>query len=542
VQAIEEKKAAVSRNHRGYHRLFVWIGIPLVLLCVAGAVSIIMAGRIVRSFEPEVKARVVQSLGQEFGGRVILDRLEISVIRGLEVQGNGLRIYSAEDTAEAAPPVIEVRSFDLSTSWMQAALDPLHVGLVYVHGLQINIPPPQMRKQPMMHRGGFEKGSLRIDHVICDESSLTVNSANPAKSPKFFELKRIEFRNVGGDDPAPFDALMINAIPVGEIHSWGNFGPWDKESPADSNISGNYVFDHADLNPIKGIGGVLHSTGSYGGPLDRIEVQGKADVPNFSLDTANRPIPLETEFSAVVDGTSGDTYLHTVKAKLGSSPFSCKGSITHEKGKGHIIDLDVDVPHGRVEDFLALSIKTRPTVLTGFIQTRSHIHIRPGKESVTQKLDMAGGFSLTQIHFTNPQVEDKVDMLSLRARGKADLAKPGAADVQSKMTGKFTAKAGQIAFEDLNYTLPGADINLNGQYSMDGQTYEFTGKARTKAQISQMVDSKWKSILLKPIDPFFHKNGAGAEIPIKISGTKGEPHFGLKFGKDKDDNSKGQGR
>ena len=45
----------------------------------------------------------------------------------------------------------------------------------------------------------------------------------------------------------------------------------------------------------------------------------------------------------------------------------------------------------------------------------------------------------------------------------------------------------------------------------------------------------WKSILLKPVDPFFSKNGAGTEIPVKVTGTKSEPHFGSDFGhKDRD--------
>jgi hypothetical protein len=52
---------------------------------------------------------------------------------------------------------------------------------------------------------------------------------------------------------------------------------------------------------------------------------------------------------------------------------------------------------------------------------------------------------------------------------------------------------------------------------------------RTKAELSQMVASKWKSILLKPLDPFFKKHGAGAEIPVRISGANGKPRFGLHF-------------
>jgi hypothetical protein len=34
-------------------------------------------------------------------------------------------------------------------------------------------------------------------------------------------------------------------------------------------------------------------------------------------------------------------------------------------------------------------------------------------------------------------------------------------------------------------------------------------------------------MLLKPIDPLLKKNGAGLELPIEISGTKDNVHFGL---------------
>jgi len=40
--------------------------------------------------------------------------------------------------------------------------------------------------------------------------------------------------------------------------------------------------------------------------------------------------------------------------------------------------------------------------------------------------------------------------------------------------------------------------------------------------------------LLKPVDRFFRKDGAGAEVPVRISGTNNEPKFGLDFGHDRD--------
>jgi hypothetical protein len=30
-----------------------------------------------------------------------------------------------------------------------------------------------------------------------------------------------------------------------------------------------------------------------------------------------------------------------------------------------------------------------------------------------------------------------------------------------------------------------------------------------------------------PVDPFFNKHGAGTEIPFTVTGTKGDPKFGL---------------
>ena len=248
---------------------------------------------------------------------------------------------------------------------------------------------------------------------------------------------------------------------------------------------------------------MLHSVGDFNGRLDRIEVHGTADVPDFSLDTANHPVPLHTQFSAIVDGTTGDTYLQPVQAKLGESEFSCSGEVVNVKGKGHSIDLDVDVPAGRIQDFLQLAVKTQPVVMTGVLAMKTKLHIRPGKESVTQKLELNGEFTLKQMHFTNPDVQDKVDMLSLRAQGDPKDAKPGAEDVNSHMTGKFKMGDGKLNLQDLNYALPGATVRLAGVYTLDGKKFDFTGKVRTDAKLSQMVASRWKSWMLKVAIPSF---------------------------------------
>jgi hypothetical protein len=403
----------------------------------------------------------------------------------------------------------------------------MHVGRVYVSGMTICIPPREMRAQAPKQKRHEGKIKILVDEIVFDDSRLILETEKPDKEPKEFTMSRIVMRDVGPNAPWLYDATLVNAVPKGNIHAKGTFGPWNNESPGDSTVTGHYTFDHADLYPIKGIGGILSSEGSFSGQLNKIVVDGTTETPNFSLDTADHPMALHTKFHAIVDGTNGDTYLQPVEARLGGSDFSCSGSVVNVKGKGHIIDLDVNVPDGRIQDFLELAVKTTPVVMTGRLGMKTKLHIRPGPESVSKKIELEGGFSLREIHFTNPEVEDKVDMLSLRAQGDPKDAKPGAEDVHSQMVGQFVMKDGKLSFSKLDYTMPGADVNLVGVYSLNGEQFEFTGKVRTKAELSQMVASRWKSWMLKPVDPFFKKNGAGAEIPVKVSGTKSAPKFGL---------------
>ena len=71
---------------------------------------------------------------------------------------------------------------------------------------------------------------------------------------------------------------------------------------------------------------------------------------------------------------------------------------------------------------------------------------------------------------------------------------------------------------------------MNGIYTLDGEQFDFQGVARMDAKVSEMVTG-WKSVMLKLADPLFMKNGAGTEVPIKVTGTRSEPHFGVDMDK-----------
>jgi len=122
----------------------------------------------------------------------------------------------------------------------------------------------------------------------------------------------------------------------------------------------------ADLSTIKGIGGILSSTGQYEGTLGGIAVHGETSTPDFQIAISGRPVPLYTKFHAIVDGMTGDTYLQPVEAKILNSSLVAKGSVVKvQNPNGHRVVLDVRVEPAKIEDLLRLGVRTDPPVMTG---------------------------------------------------------------------------------------------------------------------------------------------------------------------------------
>jgi hypothetical protein len=69
---------------------------------------------------------------------------------------------------------------------------------------------------------------------------------------------------------------------------------------------------------------------------------------------------------------------------------------------------------------------------------------------------------------------------------------------------------------------------MEGKVQLVGSTFEFRGKVRTDATASQMTTG-WKSLLLSPFDRLLKKNGAGVELPIKVTGTRSTYDLRLDF-------------
>jgi len=496
-------------------------------------VAITVLGVMVYRAEPTVRAKVVETLSTRFKSKVELDAFHVSLMKGLEVSGGGLRIFGETDPNNYEPgfqPIINVAEFRFHMAIRDLFRSPLHVDTVFVRGLQLNLPPREHRSEisRMAPKGG--KIEIIVDKLVCDRTQLIVNTLRPGKFPLEFDIENLTMTRIGPGSPMHFDANLTNPKPVGQIHSSGLFGPWQPDSPRDTPVSGTYSFDHADLGTINGIGGILSSTGKYAGILDKIVVDGTTDTPDFRIAVSGRAVPLHTDFHATVDGTSGDTYLQPVKAKILSSWLVANGSVVRMKDPtGHRVELDVVIEKGRIDDLLKLAVRTEPPIMTGLVRLKTKFDLSPGQADVANRLKLAGNFEVSEAHFTNEKVQGKIDALSIRTQGKWKEAQDTPVEVHSDMSGTFNLSNAIISFSQLQFRIPGTQVNLTGTYSLDGNEFDFHGKARLDAKLSQMVTG-WKSILLKPVDPFFSKNGAGTELPVRVTGTKSEPQFGLDFG------------
>jgi hypothetical protein len=264
---------------------------------------------------------------------------------------------------------------------------------------------------------------------------------------------------------------------------------------------------------------------------------GQTDTPDFRLAISGHPVSLHTDFHAIVDGTDGDTYLEPVRARFLQTSFAANGKVVRMKeGHGRQINLDVAMDRGAIEDLLRLGVKTDPPIMTGPIRLRTKLDISPGEGDIADRLQLAGSFKVPAGHFTSEKVQTRINDLSLRGMGKPKLISDGKPDanVPTDLQGRFRLQDGILSFSLLHFEIPGTQAEMTGKYSLDGATFDFHGLLKTDAKLSQMTTG-WKSILLKPVDPFFHKNGSGAEIPFKITGTRSEPHFGLDFGHNHDE-------
>lgn len=549
-------KAQLSRNgigfanrHRNVKQMAAgkrkWIVIIAILALLVVAALAIAISMFAARIEPYARQATIDYLSRRFDSDVQLETLHIRLpdtsllrlvltrARGatarIEGQGLVLRLKTRRD----AVPVFAIRKFHCDVSVESLFHPPVVASEVFVEGMDIEIPPrdPQGSfshaavAEPNGSQGLSSSGAI-IRKITIEDATLVLQPRDKQKLPLRFEIQSLRLDSTKSGGPLDYEALLTNAKPPGKVHAEGTFGPWSASEPGDTPITGKYQFEKADLGVFAGIAGILDSTGRFEGQLDALTVHGQAKVPNFRLRMSGNPVPLSTRFTVLVDGTNGNTTLQPVAATLGSTDFTTSGGIIkHEANQRRAVSLDVAMPNGSLRDVLRLAMKGTP-FMEGRLVLHTRIDIPPLAAKIREKLEMEGRFEVLQGKFLHSTIQNQIDSLSQRARGQPQ--NTDSEQVVSQMKGTFHLENADMRFREVSFGIPGADLDLSGDYNLDSDALDFGGTLKLQATVSQMVRG-WKGAILWPLDRIFERNGAGTFLHIRVDGTSKQPKFGIVF-------------
>jgi hypothetical protein len=494
------------------------VGLAALLISVAAAV---MATRV----RPVIERTMLTVLRERFQSDVEIKDLQVFVFPRIYALAGGIvfRHHGRTDV----PPLVIIEKLTLRANFWGLLRTPKHISSLHLVGLQIHIPPrKEGQSESAVTPVRMTSESVVIDEMDADDAHVVLSPQKRGKPPLELDVRHLALQSFGFDRPAAFRAALTAPNPIGEIEFQGQFGPWRAHEPRETPVAGTFRFSHADLGSVKGISGILSADGKFNGVLERLEVAGDADTPDFALRLSGNRVALKTHYVAVVDGTDYATHLKSAQVQLLHSTIISSGEVVGIPiAKGHHnVSLDAQARDARLEDLLPLAVKGDKPPMTGAVSFQTRIELPPGEEDVMDKLSSDGSFSVDGAHFTETGNQEKIDDLSRKGQGKPE--NKSIENVTSRLRGHFVVRNARATFSDLALVVPGAAVKLSGSYDLRTEVLDFHGHLMLDAKLSKTTTGA-KSFFLKGFDPFFKSSGGRSSLPIKITGTRLKPGFGL---------------
>src|ERR1700732_3664582 len=110
LSKVREEGEVFSKKPTRIPRVWVWIGVTalfaVIVLSLVGELMLRRAG-------PILKGRVIETLSTRFDSRVEMEGFSVSLLHGLEVSGDGVRIFPPDDVVAAGweKPLISLQHF-----------------------------------------------------------------------------------------------------------------------------------------------------------------------------------------------------------------------------------------------------------------------------------------------------------------------------------------------------------------------------------------------------------------------------------------------
>jgi AsmA-like C-terminal region len=509
--------ARVSPSLR--RRRMVWILCLAVTVVVLGAAG----GYCIDRYWPFRYRNVEPLLENVFASHIKIEHYHRTYFPspGFVASEITLRRNSAPDL----PPVGSVRSLVVEGSWIDLLLFRKRVSLVDVKGLHVVIPPVGSRANredfPPGSSADFSGPSTFVEELRIHDSILDIMRTNGSRYS--YPIRQLIVRNLQKGHTITYSVDMQNAEPAGHLRASGTFGPLIPKNLGATPLSGDFTFSPVNLHDFGGISGVLSAAGHFQGALSAIEGYATADTPDFAVGNGKRTAILGS-VQCTVNGLNSNLVLHRIDIRVGASTIYVQGEIM---GRPKVTNLDLIVTRGRPQDLLRPFFHDEVPVV-GVASLDSHARIGPAVNGAKflQRLQMDASFDIPAERLTDKPMEQKLSDFSKRAQGnkssKSDQV-PGdqASDpppfVLSSLKGKAKLRGGIVSTQRLSFQVPGAAADLSGDYNLRDKSVHLLGELRMDSDISH-ITTGIKSLLLKPLIPFFKRENAGAVIPIAIIG------------------------
>jgi AsmA-like C-terminal region len=442
---------------------------------------------------------------------------------------------AATGTTKPPDPIITISKLTIESTITGLLSKPGRIRRIIADGLRIQVPAGGTS---LHTEAGSERDQTIIEELSADNALLELASGQSDQKKLVFQIHHVAFHNIGGRNKIPFQVSLRLPVLPGEVQSAGEFGPWkdDKGTVRSTAISGTYTLDRADLGVFKSLGGVISSRGEFSGNLEKLNIAGATDTPNFEVKESGHLFHLSTQFRGAVDMKTGDVVLPSLQARLGNTNLVATASVS---GMPKTVILNVTHGQGEIQDLILLFSDAKASPVLGPVIFQTQIVLPPEHRPFKERVQLTGNFDIARARFTSLNTQSSIDQLSERAEGKKDKGKDYDQDDDTKgfervltdLKGQVLMKNGVAAFSPVSFAVPGAQADMKGTYSLLDKRVNLRGKMRMLATVSQATTGA-KSIFLKVLDPFYKKKekGAGAEVPITMTGTYGHTHFtaGLK--------------
>jgi hypothetical protein len=484
-------------------RLWLWLLIGGLAFLVVATVAVVAA---VPLTSDALRHRMIDTLSSRLDADVSIGDLHWRVFPTVHATGSNLTLRRRG--RGDALPLISIKRFTVDARL--AGLVRKRVQHVTVEGLEIAVPPsddaPGAEASPAPTATGasarppLEEGVV-IETLDADGARVLTIPRNKNKAPRVWAIHSLRLHNVGSGQAMPFRAALTNAVPTGDIDTTGTFGPWVPDEPGDTAIAGTFTFGRADLSVFRGISGTLSARGNFGGTLDRIDVTGETETPDFTLRLSGQPFPLLAKYHTIVDGTNGDTILERIDATFIESSLSATGSVVDGPpgAKGRVVTLDITMDRARIEDVMRMTVKGDPP-MRGALKLKTKFVLPPGDADVVDKLRLDGEFSVARVRFhqlrragKNQRVEPARPRPSRSARGSRGVGFPGtlpprrrasgAADTHLRGARRTSTARGPLCVETGNARLSGpAADGREGLANTDGRQVVVAEGCRSAVQ------------------------------------------------------------